>query len=270
MIQFRRYTPLSIRHLVKCIWYMEVPADGGVYEEEIIPDGHHELIFYLDDSTPRTRSSVAGWGTHPAASVVGQSLQSNRIKMFPGVRLYGIRFYPHTLYALFRMPVALFTSAIVPLDDVLKHHGFWDQISDDADRTFAALERYLARILQRELAEQPGYRYIDYSTARIFGSRGSVPVKELVRKTGITTKYHDELFKKYVGITPKLLGSVLKFNSFVHYRACHREKTLTECAHEAGYYDQSHLIKSCYCFTGFSPSGYFQGGAEISETFAGL
>jgi AraC-like DNA-binding protein len=249
---------------------MEVPADGGVYEEEIIPDGHHELIFYLDNSTPRTQSSVTGWATHPAASVVGQSLQSNRIKMFPGVRLYGIRFYPHTLYSLFHIPVHLFTSTIVPLDEVFKQHRFWDRLGDDPDQTFAALERYLAEILQRELPDQPGYRYVEYSSARLFGSRGGVSVKELVRKTGITTKYHDDLFKKYVGITPKLLGSVLKFNSFIHYRACHREKTLTECAYEAGYYDQSHLIKSFHSFTGYSPSGYFQGGAEISERFAGL
>lgn len=219
MIHFRRYIPLTIRHLVKCIWYMEVNADTGLYEEELIPDGHHELIFYLDNSIQRTQSSATNWQTHPAASVVGQSLQSNRIKMFPGSRLYGIRFYPHTIYSLFRVPVQLFTSAITPLDDVLKHHSFWDHITDNPDSTFIALERYLGGILQRDLSEQPGYRYVEFSTARILNSLGGVQIKELVQKTGITIKHHDELFKKYVGITPKLLGSVLKFNNFILYRA---------------------------------------------------
>jgi hypothetical protein len=165
MIRFRSYIPLTMRHLVKCIWYMEVHTDDGIYEEKIVPDGHNELIFYLDNSTPRAQSSATGWETHPAASVVGQSLQCNRIKMFPGARLYGIRFYPHTLYSLLRIPAHLFTSTIVPLDEVFKRLGFWDHMSDDPDQTFPALERYLAGVLQREPSAQPGYSYIEYSTA---------------------------------------------------------------------------------------------------------
>ena len=270
MMIFRSYTPPTIQHLVKSIWYMEVQPAAGHLEEEIIPDGHHELIFYLDNGTPRTQSSATAWQAHPAASVVGQSLQSNRIRMFAGARLYGVRFYPHTLYRLLGMPVDLLTSSILPLDEVLKNHGFWNHISNDPDETFTALERYLAGLLQRQNGLLPGYCYVEYSLARITGSRGSVAVKELLQKTGITSKYHDELFKKYVGITPKFLSLILKFNFYIHYRARNPEKTLTDCAYEAGYYDQSHLIKSFYQFTGLNPSGYFKSGAPISELFAGL
>ena len=249
---------------------MEVQPAAGLLEEEIIPDGHHELIFYLNSSTPRTQSSATAWQAHPAASVVGQSLQSNHIRMFAGARLYGIRFHPHTLYRLLGMPVHLLTSSILPLDEVLKSHGFWNHISNDPDETFIALERYLADLLQRQNDPLPGYCYVEYSLARITGSHGNIAVKDLLQKTGITSKYHDELFKKYVGITPKFLSLILKFNFYIHYRACNPEKTLTDCAYEAGYYDQSHLIKSFHQFTGLNPSGYFKSGAPISELFAGL
>jgi hypothetical protein len=63
MMIFRSYTPPTIQHLVKSIWYMEVQPAAGLLEEEIIPDGRHELIFYLDNSTPRTQSSAGSRGS---------------------------------------------------------------------------------------------------------------------------------------------------------------------------------------------------------------
>ena len=268
MIRFRQYIPHTIAHLVKSIWYLQLVGEGQAYEEAIIPDGHHELIFYLDGG--RSRRWARGWTEQPGALIASQTLESYRLQMPAGAKLYGIRFYPHTLYPLLGVPLHLLGAAVLPLGELLAARGFWDCIGEDVDETFRRLEAHLVTLFEHSGVGLPGYRYVEYSVRQMIATGGRVPIKTLIGKSGITAKYYDELFKKYVGITPKCLGSILQFNTFIDYRNRFPAKTLTECAYEAGYYDQSHLIKASYQWAGAPPREYFSSAAEISNLFAAL
>lgn len=61
MINFKTYTPLILTGLVKSFWYMEVLTDDDVYQEPILPDGHHKIIFYLDGKKSRREYSTGEW-----------------------------------------------------------------------------------------------------------------------------------------------------------------------------------------------------------------
>lgn len=265
MILFKNYTPVTISKLVKSIWYMELTIDDPVYEEEIIPDGHHELIFYLTASCSQRQVDTNTWLEEPYALLAGQTTECYRLKMFAGAKLYGIRFFPHTLYHLLNFPLHSLNAAVLPLDELLPGHGFWNHITDNPEQTFQNIENYLADLLKA--TSNP---YIEYSLGQILNSNGTIAVGDLIKKSGVTPKHYDDLFKKYVGITPKYLCAILKFNFFISYKKSYPEKTLTECAYEAGYYDQSHLIKSFYQFARMSPGKYFGSNPIIGQQFAGL
>ena len=94
MINIKTYIPQDLQPFVKSFWFMEVDTTGdNVYEEEIIPDGHHEIIFHLNSDAASRKPHDSGWMAEPSAFVAGQTLKSYRLQMSKGSKLYGIRFY---------------------------------------------------------------------------------------------------------------------------------------------------------------------------------
>lgn len=270
MITFQTYIPKTINHLVKSLWYMEVDINGPFYDEQIIPDGHHEIIFYLDSNCSKRQNSSGNWVDEPKALVAGQTLKSYNLRMQKGARLFGIRFYPHTLYHFCKVPLNLVNAGVMPLSDLMDTGGFWNSITDDPHQTFKNIERYLFEASSPETLNSQGYQYVDYALNYILKSNGILPIHNFIQKSGISAKYYDDLFKKYAGITPKVLCNILKFNNFISYRVNYPEKNLTECAYAAGYYDQSHLIKSFRQFTDSTPGKYFEAENQISDLFSAL
>ncbi|HKO79897.1 MAG TPA: hypothetical protein VJU78_05850, partial [Chitinophagaceae bacterium] len=61
--------------------------------------------------------------------------------------------------------------------------------------------------------------------------------------------------------------NIIKYSHFVNYKKKHPDKTLTECAYEAEFYDQSHLIYLSNLITGQSPKTYFGKVNYINDFF---
>ena len=73
------------------------------------------------------------------------------------------------------------------------------------------------------------------------------------------------MFKRYVGLTPKVYQRVLRFNEvFVKIR---ENGTIdwAEVAVQCGYADQSHFIKEFRRFSGFKPAEFIQAGVDNDE-----
>jgi len=272
MISVTTSSPTTIGHLVKSFWYLEVEqTDIESYREEIVPDGHHEIIFHLGADPGRIRlGDSAAWQEEPRALIVGQTVRRHHLWLAPGARLYGIRFFPHTLLAFLRLPVAELTNQLYPLEAIAHAQPFWDCIARDPRRTFANFEALLVRMLRPEAVGNAGYDYVNAAVASILQNGGQVSGTGLVRRTGISKMHLDKLFLKYVGIGPKQFSRIIQLNAFIAYRTKHPDQTLTQCGYEAGYYDQSHLTKSFQSFVGRPPGAYFDDANEISGIFSSL
>jgi AraC-like DNA-binding protein len=270
MISIKTYTPKSLTHLVKSFWYMEVGHEQAVYEEEIIPDGHIEILFYLKNNSARREHGNSRWIIQPDAFIAGQTLKSHQIKMFAGAALYGIRFYPHTLFPFLKLPLNYITDGILPLNDVTNAAGFWNCMAPSPDQTFENFERYLAEKLAVQILNNAGYQYVNRAMNHILANNGILSINNIRETDKITPKYYGDLFKKYVGITPKHLCNILKINQFISNKINQPALNFTECTYESGYYDQSHLIKSFHQLIETSPRGYFENTRAISNMFAAL
>ena len=277
MISFRTAYPKKIGHLVKSFWYLEVtPGDSSngnkrYYEEEVVPDGHHELIFHTGARPARVRlANASGWMEEPYAVVAGQIMQQHQLQLETGARLYGIRFFPHTLPAFLPIPVAELTDRICDLGAACDPRPFWNCITDNPDTTFANFETLLIRRLRSTAVGNAGYDYVNAAVQAIMSNKGQVTGAQLTRRTGISKTHLDNLFLKYVGTTPKSFSRIIQLNSFIVYRSRHPEMSLTQCGYEAGYFDQSHLAKAFASFTGSSPGEYFRRQNEISGIFSTL
>ena len=270
-ISIQTYFPKRLNRIVKSFWFLKVSdSHESFYEEEIIPDGHHEIIFHINNLPAIRKIEDGDWFDEPQSFLASQNLKTYALRLLPGARLFGIRFYPHTLFTFLNFPLENLTDRILSLSDVADASGFWDCITDDPQTTFSNFEKLLAEKMKPLLSHSGSFDYVDACVSEIFRSKGGVRIEKLMARTGVSGKYLDDIFKRQVGLTPKTLCRIIKLNNFIAYRKDNPDKNLTECCYESDYYDQSHLIKSFRKFTNQTPKTFFSESRFINEFFTNL
>jgi methylphosphotriester-DNA--protein-cysteine methyltransferase len=270
MIRLETHIPTSLSDIVKCFWRLHVPATAtSAYRELIIPDGHHEIILHLHEGQAKRQERGQGWNTELPAFLTGQTTEPYLLEMLPGATVYGIRFYPFSAAPFLRLSASETTNRLISLHDLACVTELMNHLQQNATATFAGFEKVLYNHYDRTNFTTNQLSYTKHAVAEILKTNGMVKTKELVRQTGVSQRYLDSLFKQYVGITPKALCRIIQLNYFIYHQS-RIDSSLTKGGYEAGFYDQSHLIKSFKTFTEQSPKAFFQNNNLINTSFAAL
>jgi AraC-like DNA-binding protein len=142
---------------------------------------------------------------------------------------------------------------VVALDDLwgreavrtqerLRAAGSWE------DR-FAIAEAALGR---REDAGRAVDPEVSFSWGQMVASRGRVRVERLVAEIGWSRKRLWSRFRAQVGLTPKRVAQLIRFDHAAHRLAAGHSAALV--AAESGYADQSHLHRDVMAFAGMTPA----------------
>lgn len=95
----------------------------------------------------------------------------------------------------------------------------------------------------------------------ICDNNGVVDVKKIAAQSFLSQRQFERNFKELIGFSPKSFTRLVRFKSLVNeYNK--GDKSLTQVAHDFGYYDQSHFIQEFKSFSGYKPNTYFSGGAN--------
>lgn len=108
---------------------------------------------------------------------------------------------------------------------------------------------------------------IDYTCNLIHKSSGLIEVNDLVKKTGFSKRYLDILFKEHLGISPKTLANISRFQTFYYSWANSKDSSFYNDKLYELYYDQAHFIKEFKRFTGYSPKQYAKSKNEFGKIF---
>lgn len=271
MINLQTYQPDKLSLFIKSFWCLQISdLAENTYKEDIVPDGHHEIIFHCKPNSARRTEKNDNWIDEPDSFLAGQNSRSYSLELAGNSLLYGIRFYPYTLSSLFHFPADCITDYILPLHEIPKTKILQDCITKDPLQTFANFEKALMKLLEQTDYLSGKSKCIQYSVGEIIKNNGDVEIENLVRHSGFSLKYFGTLFKQHVGITPKSFSNIIKLNYFINYKNSHPYKNLTECAYEANYFDQSHLIRIFKEITGKSPKEHFNSANHINNYFSEL
>lgn len=91
---------------------------------------------------------------------------------------------------------------------------------------------------------------------RLRETAGRVPVGALAAEIGCSHRHLIAQFRDQVGVPPKLLGRILRFEHVISLVDSRTEMGWAEIGQVCGYYDQAHLIRDFNQFAG-SPPGDF-------------
>lgn len=166
----------------------------------------------------------------------------------------GIEFAPHGAFPIFGIPMQETIDTHLDSEVVF---GRWGREVREALRNLEGVSHKL-KYIQEQLVvplqrKQLQNGVVDFCVRTLELSDGLVPVKELERKTGFTRQHLDQLFKRHVGLPPKTLAAIFRFQKF--YRKWARGLAFEALKEElyGFYYDQSHFTKEFKRMTGYSP-----------------
>lgn len=258
MISIQTHIAKVLSSYIKSFWYLKVSNDlDKPYIEDVLPDGHPEIVFHLNSSSIRRPGDSEVWQSDPAIYFTGHNRKSYTQKLHPGSVIYAVRFHPHTQRVYYNLPASRLTDNTVPFRDVFSRDILPGCITVCPEQTFANLEKEFIKKTARLKPQETAFQYADAAVNRIIALKGNLKISSLEKVTGVSTRYLEKCFEKYVGVTPKEFCSLVKFKHFVTYKQNNPRKTLTECACETGFYDQSHLIYLSQRITGSSAKVHF-------------
>ena len=214
--------------------------------------------------------SSSGLQPQPAAFLVGLLTSPLVIAPAADVDTMAVRFRPGGAYPFFRAPMSALTDRCVPLGDLWTPRDasrLWHQLG--ASRGDDSRVAIVARELQRRIAvadEDPR----DAGGGRGAGAhRGRARVDALAGRAGTTTRQLQRRFVERVGVSPKMLARILRFQRTLLHRAAGEPSRAdwVRVAVECGYADQSHLIHDYAAFAGETPASLIAAEGELSAYF---
>jgi AraC-like DNA-binding protein len=223
-------------------------------QERVFPNGHLELIVQLDDRYLDV--TAAGAIPTPAACVTGIFSRAAVVQApRRPCRVLGVRLRPEGAWALLGHPLCQIAELTADLGDLLGAAG--GELAErchDADNGIERVRRALTWLGVR--LGRPDARRVDpavqWVTRRIADSGGSRPIGVLRAETGLTDARLAALFREQVGVTPKRLARIHRFDHALGLLT-REDGSLASVAQRAGYFDQPHMNAEFREMAGLTP-----------------
>lgn len=249
---------------VKTFWVLEhdVPA-GEQYVYRSLADGLTEMVFHYKGVFKALTPGVPL--VHSGSFVHGQSSVYKRFATTESFGIFGVYFYPFALPRLFGLPACAFSNQMPTLQETLGRKGLQLEqrmlaAKDNRERCNIITAFLEKQLLQHPLLHNAALQPIQH----IVAAKGNISVRQLAQAFSLSTRQFERRFKEMAGFSPKLFSRIIRFQSALEQYG-NRSKSLTEIAHEYGYYDQAHFIHDFQSFSGYNPHQYFYGSPEGAE-----
>ena len=95
---------------------------------------------------------------------------------------------------------------------------------------------------------------VDHAWRKLSRSFGRASIGELARDVGWSHRHLSARFREQVGLPPKALARVLRFERALNFLRGVRPRPLAEVALAARYYDQAHLNREFRALAGCTPT----------------
>jgi methylphosphotriester-DNA--protein-cysteine methyltransferase len=180
---------------------------------------------------------------------------------------FGIHFQPAAFSRLFHVPVAEFTDMAVDAVDVLgpRVQQLHDLLCERSAP--AAMMRVTERFLLRQVANAAPRHCIAQAAAALIETNGRMRVTEAIRASGISERHFERRFREHLGMGPKLYARVARLNFVLRLQREQPSLTWAEISQEAGYFDQTHLVKDFRAMAGATPARFVRAGARTDGGF---
>ncbi len=282
---FHRHVPAPpLNSFIEFLWLYEDYRPLHT-KEKLLPDGTMELIIDLRDHPkhkydPRDFSRAT---PYRRAWLSGMQPEYLVIESSPG-SMMGAHFRPGGAWPFFGAPLSEFAEQVIELDCVIgtRATSLRDHLLEipTVKGKFAVLEAALLRFGGDAIYPD---RRLHSAVDQLISSDVKLLIRDLAAKVGVSQKHLIDLFQERVGMRPKQLDRVIRFQKVIkalakakplmidptlmavdegYYDRVHaqsaaaRDVDWAAIAMDCGYYDQAHFIHDFQAFSGMTPTAY--------------
>lgn len=257
--------PAHLEPFVDCIWILAgTKGDGDPEPQIVLPDGKTELIVHFGDAFLK----LEGRSYERQARVLMSGQLTKRIMLKPTAEIgvVSIRFKAAGAARFFDLAYDEIIDRVVdfaqfePAFSAAIHDRIARAGSDD-DRLAAMIAALEGRLTQESKEDV----FVRQACQYIVTSEGNYSVQDIVKLIGFSERQLQRKFKRQVGIAPKKLSRIMRFQKFLAMTKEVHTLTLADAAAACGYYDQSHFIRDFTKFSGMSPMKYLGSSHVMSD-----
>jgi AraC-like DNA-binding protein len=203
----------------------------------------------------RVRAPEGEWAEHAAGFFAGLHDTYAITETNGAQRGVQIDLTPVGAHLLLRLPMHHLTHRVVALDDLLSRAGaeLHEQLAlaSSFEQRFAILDAFFLARLDDAVSPVPS---VTRALAQLKRTRGRVAISTLTDELQCSRRHLSAGFQEHVGVSPKLLARILRFNHAVELSA--GPLSWAEISLRAGYYDQAHMVRDFRQFAGAAPTEF--------------
>ena len=256
--------PRELADVVKCAWTLR--SDIELREvAAVLPDGHPELVLNFD--APMRHHPAEGRAqVQPSVILAGVITRPFHLSATGRTSLLGIRFQPAGARPIAQGTMRDLVNAWAAPSEPAAWRVTVRTLRDrsDADRVDAVWP-----ILSERLAagRRPRNDRAARAAALIATSEGECSVEEIATRVGIGSRQLVRRFRDEVGVGPKVLARVLRFQRALRLMTGPDARPAAQAAVAAGYADQAHMISDVSDFSGLSPARLLAVSRPLADLF---
>lgn len=255
---FKQHTPCGIlsAFIENIVFYADYSAEHLV--DKLLPDGSINLLMDMSNKPSRLyhdlelKKSTAFNGSFISGQHKGYMLiEANHSSMMV------TRFKPGGAFPFFDFPVSELNNSVKQLEPI-----WGDKVEKtrkaiiaekEIEKKFELIEEFYVSKIRTDFKRDEAFETV---IAHLIANPHLSNIRELAGLMGVSQKHLITLFDKRVGLKPKYLARIFRFQKAIQ-KLEHQDKIdWIDIAHECGYYDQSHFIRDFLEFSGINPSDY--------------
>lgn len=254
--------------------YLFLESQGKIFKNfRLFSDGNSGMVFSFKSNLISNVQNNQQLDYLPDSFVYGQISAFKDLYLVNEASLIIVVFQPAGIYQLMRISAAELRDNIVRTGDLFGSQGLnlQEKLSGQAGshKKLKLLNDFFIELAEkRAVANQV---LVDASVDFITRNKGTNSINELVKHIGYTERHLERIFTECIGLSPKKFVNIVKLHNFLKLlkdKAMHNN--LTAISYEAGYADQSHLIKEFRKYTGITPKEYLNKTNKLASNFMEL
>lgn len=223
------------------------------------------IEFYLGEPV---RVGVEGGEPRAAPDIVlvaPHTRPGKRLQMVGDMDTFTIHLEPTALHRVFGLPLRGLGDQALPAPELLGRPvlALRDRLArtDDFTERVACAVSWLEMLLVRARPADA----LDAAAGawRLDGEEAAVAA--WARRLGCSERHLHRSFVDRTGLSPALHGRLLRFQGLMDAHLRSPRASLTELAHAAGYFDQSHCVRDCRAFTGQPPRAFLAAWPDLGR-----
>lgn len=237
---YRELAPCKVlQPYIRCYWGTEKPLireERDPLSKLVIPDTCADIIYNIDESANTVSGGFCGVNDCSFYT-------SEKEKAGHAVATFSIRFYAWSAYAFAGDSLRATLNGYFRADSLFEWLDRMIRPKLLELRTLEEKAAFAEELLLKRLSDRKENRIVDSTVSYILDNRGSLEVSDLAREFFISTRQLERLFHEYIGITPKKLSNLIRYQFLWRDIVCEPDFDLLNAVHKYGYTDQSHLLR---------------------------